>query len=247
MYNKENFILVFVLVFTLIMTCFDCTSEARISRNNPTTRSVANSAQNSEVPPEEISSVENNSKDVSRYLTGEGVTMIGDSIMNGNRSIILNELPDANIDAKGSRDVCGGFEAAQRLDWEGNLTDVVIVELGTNGPLLNHEPYASGTQNLLELLGTERQIFWVTVYCSYSQWMNMNNDFIWQLAAERPNIKVIDWYSLSIQHPEWFPDGVHPTVEGARHFARLLREALEDEFGGGTSQFIYDNDNQNEF
>ena len=154
--------------------------------------------------------------------------MIGDSIMNGNRGVILEQLPDAHIDAKGSRDVCGGFEAAQRLQQNGMLSDVVIVELGTNGPLLNHEPYASGTQNLLVLLGTERQIFWVTVYCSYSQWMAMNNDFIWELSKTRPNITVIDWYSLSIEHPEWFPDGVHPNMEGARNFAKRLREALEE-------------------
>ena len=166
------------------------------------------------------------SENVSKYLTGEGVTIIGDSIVSGNRDIISAQLPDAYIDAKGSRDVCGGFEAAQRLQLEGNLSDVVIVELGTNGPLLKHEPYASGTQNLLELLGTERQIFWVTVYCSYSQWMAMNNQYIWELAATRPNITVIDWYSPAVNHPEWFPDGVHPNLEGARQFAKLLKNSL---------------------
>ena len=165
-----------------------------------------------------------------KYVTGEGVTMIGDSIMNGNRSIILEQLPDAYIDAKGSRDVCGGFEAAKKLEWEGKLGNVVIVELGTNGPLLNLEPYASGTQNLLDLLGTERQIFWVTVYCSYSQWMAMNNKYIWELSLARKNITVIDWYALAVEHPEWFPDGVHPNLEGARNFAKLLRYSLEEKY-----------------
>ena len=160
------------------------------------------------------------------YASGEGVTMIGDSIMSGNRGIILSQLPNAFIDAKGSRDVCGGFEAAQRLQAEGNLSDVVIVELGTNGPLLDHEPYATGTQNLLELLGTERQIFWVTIYCSYSQWMRMNNNYIWELSRTRPNITVIDWYTLASNHREWFKDGVHPNMEGARQFAQLLRRSL---------------------
>ncbi len=160
------------------------------------------------------------------YVTGEGVTMIGDSIMSGNRDIILAQMPNARIDAKGSRDVCGGFEAAQRLQQAGELSDVVIVELGTNGPLLEHEPYATGTRNLLQTLGTERQIFWVTVYCSYSQWMKMNNAYIHELSKTRPNIKVIDWYALAVQHPDWFPDGVHPNMEGARQFAKLLRDTM---------------------
>lgn len=164
------------------------------------------------------------------YLNGEGITMIGDSIMSGNSGIIKSQLPKAYIDAKGSRDVCGGFEAAQKLQAAGKLSDVVIVELGTNGPLLKHEPYASGTQKLLKLLGTKRQIFWVTTYCSYSQWMKMNNNFIWELSQSRPNITVIDWYALAANHPEWFKDGVHPNMEGARQFAKLLRRSVEAKY-----------------
>ena len=214
MHKQKNFIFVCLMVFSLIMACFG-TASAQISdyETNDSTIIEAPGPVNEENVPD--------------YSTGAGVTMIGDSIMNGNRSIILEQLPDAYIDAKGSRDVCGGFEAAQRLEWEGKLTDVVIVELGTNGPLLNYEPYASGMQNLLELLGTERQIYWVTVYCSYSQWMRMNNEYIWELHEQNPEkFKVIDWYSLAVQHPEWFPDGVHPTIEGARNFAQLLHDAL---------------------
>ena len=218
MYKKKNFILMCFLVLCLTLLDF---STAKV-------QAAGEEIDNSAVTEEEQSVYED---DFSKYLTGAGVTLLGDSIMNGNRKIILAELPDAYIDAKGSRDVCGGFEAATKLEAEGKLTDVVIVELGTNGPLLKHEPYATGTQNLLELLGTERQIFWVTVYCSYSQWMAMNNDYIWELAATRPNIIVIDWYSLAVQHPEWFPDGVHPNLEGARNFAKLLRDSLELKYG----------------
>ncbi len=214
MHKQKNFIFVCLMVFSLIMACFG-TGSAQSSDYETNDSTIINEAE----PIDE--------QTLPDYSTGAGVTMIGDSIMNGNRSIILEQLPDAYIDAKGSRDVCGGFEAAQRLDWEGKLTDVVIVELGTNGPLLNHEPYASGMQNLLELLGTERQIYWVTVYCSYSQWMRMNNEYIWELHEQNPEkFKVIDWYSLAVQHPEWFPDGVHPTIEGARNFAQLLHDAL---------------------
>lgn len=221
MCKQKSFILSCLMVFCLAMACFGKVSAREIAENE---------VNDSVIVPEE-NEVPIYEEDLSKYLTGEGVTMIGDSIMSGNRRIILEQLPNALIDAKGSRDVCGGFEAAQRLQQEGKLTDVVIVELGTNGPLLKHEPYASGTQNLLALLGTERQILWVTVYCSYSQWMAMNNQYIWELAETHPNITVIDWYSLAVQHPEWFPDGVHPNLAGARQFAKLLRDSLETKFG----------------
>ena len=211
MLKQKNFLSAFFAVFFLTVSCFSTVS-----------------AESSEVV-EETDSTFN--EDVSKYLTGEGVTMLGDSIMNGNRKIILEQLPDALIEAKGSRDVCGGFEAATKLQQEGKLSDVVIVELGTNGSLVNPGYYSTGTQNLLQLLGTERQIFWVTVYCSYSQYMKANNQFIWELSQTYPNITVIDWYSLAVQHPEWFPDGVHPNLEGARNFAKLLRYSLEEKYG----------------
>lgn len=222
MFKQRGFQIMCFVVLALTMTCFGRGSAQ-----------VLETETRDSIIIEETEPI--NAEDVSKYLTGEGVTMIGDSIMSGNRNLIYDQLPDAYIDAKGSRDVCGGFEAAQRLQQEGKLSDVVIVELGTNGPLLKHEPYASGTQNLLELLGTERQIFWVTVYCSYSQWMEMNNNYIWELSSMYPNITVIDWYSLAVEHPEWFPDGVHPNLAGARQFARLLHDALATKFGMSTT------------
>lgn len=227
MRKPKSFLFVFFAVLCLAMNCFAAGSTQGSRGTVIIEDTMPDDEKDTSADAKDKPAVE---KYVYEYLTGKGVTMIGDSIMNGNRGVILEQLPDAHIDAKGSRDVCGGFEAAQRLQQNGMLSDVVIVELGTNGPLLNHEPYASGTQNLLELLGTERQIFWVTVYCSYSQWMAMNNDFIWELSKTRPNITVIDWYSLSIEHPEWFPDGVHPNMEGARNFAKMLREALEEKY-----------------
>ena len=223
MRKQRFFMLVFSAMFYVVMSGIAAAQALSAEQDVPKVQNV---------PAEQVTSADER---LLEYANGEGVTMIGDSIMSGNREIILSQLPNAYIDAKGSRDVCGGFEAAQKLQTEGNLSDVVVVELGTNGPLLEHEPYASGTQNLLKLLGTERQIFWVTTYCSYSQWMRMNNNYIWELSKTRPNITVIDWYALASNHPEWFKDGVHPNMEGARQFAQLLRRSLEARYGRQSS------------
>jgi len=160
-------------------------------------------------------------------LRGVGVTMIGDSIMVGTSPDILELMPEAYIDALSSRNVCEGFEVAQKLQAEGKLGDVVVVALGTNGPLLDYEPFASGMQNLLNVLGTERQIFWITVYCSYSQWMAMNNEYLAELAQTRPNFHLIDWYPVAINHYEWLePDNTHINMYGCPHYAKLIHDTL---------------------
>ena len=164
-------------------------------------------------------------------LRGAGITMIGDSVMLGASPAISEIMPDAYIDALSSRDVCEGAEVAQKLKDEGILRDTVVVALGTNGPLLEHEPYASGMQKLLEVLGTERQIFWVTVYCSYSEWMAMNNKYLAELEQSRPNFHVIDWYPLALNNPDWlYSDGTHLNMEGIYKYAQLIHDSLAQKF-----------------
>ncbi len=163
-------------------------------------------------------------------LRGRGITMIGDSIMVCASPGILDIMPEVDMEALSSRDVCGGFEVAQKLQQEGRLTDIVVIALGTNGPLLDYEPYATGMQNLLNLLGSERQIFWITVYCSYSQWMAMNNQYLAELANSRPNFHLIDWYPIAVNNPELLEsDGTHPNLKGAVEYAKLIQNALAQE------------------
>lgn len=176
---------------------------------------------------EEAARIKNAQEKLAAQLRGSGVTMIGDSVMVGSSSAITKLMPNAYIDALSSRDVCGGYETAKKLAQEGKLGEIVVIALGTNGPLLKHEPYASGMQNLLNVLGTERQIFWVTTYCSYSQWMKMNNQYLAELEQSRPNFHRIDWYPLAKGNPSWLhSDGTHPNIKGATQYAKLIHETL---------------------
>ena len=175
----------------------------------------------------EAEKIKNAQERLAARLRGVGVTMIGDSVMLGSSPGILELMPEAHIDALSSRNVCEGFEVAQQLQQTGQLSDVVVVALGTNGPLLEYEPYASGMQNLLKVLGTERQIFWVTVYCSYSEWMAMNNQYLAELEKTRTNFHLIDWYPLALNNPAWlYSDGTHPNMDGAIQYAKLIHDTL---------------------
>ena len=179
---------------------------------------------------EETARIKTEQERLAARRRGAGVTRIGDSVMVGASSAIADLLPEAYVDALACRDACGGFETAKKLANENKLGDIVVVALGTNGPLLKHEPYASGMQNLLNVLGTERQIYWISVYCSYSQWMQMNNQYLAELSKARPNFHVIDWYPLARSHPDWlYSDGTHPNLTGAKQYAKLIHDTLAKE------------------
>ncbi len=176
---------------------------------------------------EEAAKIKTAQEKLAARLRGFGITMIGDSVMLGSSSAISEIMPDAHIDAAVSRNVCEGAEVAQKLQQEGKLSDIVVVALGTNGPLLEYEPYVSGMQSLLKTLGTKRQIYWITVYCSYSEWMAMNNKYLAELAQSRPNFHLIDWYPLAISNPDWlYEDGTHPNMEGAFQYAKMIHDTL---------------------
>ena len=47
--------------------------------------------------------------------------------------------------------------------------------------------------------------------------------------AKSFDIPVIDLYSLTEHHPEWFPDGVHPNAQGNRQIAQYIYHALKED------------------
>lgn len=184
-------------------------------------QTLPNTAVNEEQKPAE--QVEKVVKDVDL----SGAVCIGDSVMLGSAPAIQNVLPGCYIDAAVSRYVSGGAEVAYALLGQGNVGNLVVISLGTNGPLDGAERYSEMTYGLVEALGPERQIFWVNIYGPELSWQDSNNQCIAKLAADHKNIHVVDWYSVAAQHPEWLTgDGIHPGEEGAKQYAKLIHDKM---------------------
>ena len=158
-----------------------------------------------------------------------GVTCIGDSVMLGSAGALAADLPNAAIDAKTSRYVGGGLEVAQSFAAQGRLGKVVVISLGTNGPVSGYARYEEQTVALLDYLTQEkdRHIFWVNVYGPHLKWQDTNNAYISHIPETYPSVTVVDWYSLIRQHPEWLvSDGIHPNAEGQKAYAKLIRDTI---------------------
>ena len=156
-----------------------------------------------------------------------GIACIGDSVMLGSAMEIKQVLPDCYIDAKVSRYVGAGLEIAQGMEAQGRLGKVVLIALGTNGPLDGQ--YEEQTQALLKYLGPDRRIFWVNVYCPNTGWQDSNNAYLEKIKAEYPNVTIIDWCSLISKHPEWLSgDGIHPDTAGTKEYAKLIHNTIQE-------------------
>lgn len=158
-----------------------------------------------------------------------GVAAIGDSVMLGASPALRKDLPNIYIDAKVSRYVGDGLAIAEDMDRKGRLGNVVLIGLGTNGPLTGY--YEPQTKALLDFLtkNPNRQVFWVNDYAPSVSWEKGNNQYLEQLAKQYKNLTIINWYTPVSQHPEWLSkDGIHPNDLGIKEYATIVKEAMQN-------------------
>lgn len=157
-----------------------------------------------------------------------GIVCIGDSVMLGASSALRKELPGCYIDAAVSRYVGEGVRVAEELKANGKLGKVVLIHLGTNGPIAGYEQYEKLTNKLLEILGPDRDIFWVNFYCPDTTWQDTNNAYLSNIiCGYHPNVHLVNWYNLVHDKPNLLVgDRIHPSSEGIKLYGQLVRETM---------------------
>lgn len=156
---------------------------------------------------------------------GVPVTAIGDSVMVIAAQALTDRLgPDAFIDAKQNRQFSQGIQIAQRMHDEGSLGRVLVVHLGNNGPV---DP--AQVDELLAVVGDVPHVLLVTVR-NNTAWQDSVNDALRDSASRHPTVQLVDWYSYSAGHDEWFQsDGTHFTTDsgpGTDAFADLIAGSI---------------------
>lgn len=146
------------------------------------------------------------------------VTMVGDSVMLGASPSILKILPDCVIDAKVSRQITQADGVLDSLEQQNTLYPTVVIGLGTNGPFDTAEG-----QEIIDRLGSDRTIYWVTVYGKELSWQEDSNATIRKLAEDNENVHIIDWAQAASEHAEWLSsDGIHLTAAGRDGYAQII-------------------------
>ena len=83
------------------------------------------------------------------------------------------------------------------------------------------------TQEIIDYLGKDTKIYWVTVYGKYLQDQERTNGVIRQLAKDNKNVEVIAWDALGAENPDWFyNDGIHLNGAGRSAYAKMICNAL---------------------
>ena len=150
------------------------------------------------------------------------VTCVGDSVMLGALPALQRVMPGCVVDAKESRQAAEVIGILQNLQAQGKLGSVVVIALGTNGPFSQ-----SFGQSVIDWLGPDRQVYWVTTYGATLRWQEESNSVIRAVADANDNVTVIDWAGVGPSHPEWFySDGIHLQQAGQQGYADFVARQI---------------------
>ncbi len=153
------------------------------------------------------------------------ITAIGDSVMLGAAADLLTTLGDAaTVDAVVSRSFGDGAAVIARMADDGTLGDIVVVHLGTNGPV-----DAELFDTLMAGTEPEQRVLAVTVRVP-RRWEEQVNATLLDARQRWPRLEIVDWHGLSDDQPGLFVgDGVHLTIEGRRVYADLVQRMIGTE------------------
>lgn len=148
------------------------------------------------------------------------ILFIGDSVMKMAQNDILKIYPNSKLDAEVGRQFHQLPELLNKYKSEGNLPEIVVVSLGTNGAISQRDE-----KKIIEIL-KENEVYFLNVVVPKS-WENNVNTRLKILSNENINFHLIDWYSFAKGKKEYFyRDGVHPVEKAAKKYAELIFQGV---------------------
>ena len=151
------------------------------------------------------------------------VTAIGDSVMLGAAETLADVIGRDRtfVDAAESRQFSTGVDLLQSYRDTGKLGDVVVVQLGTNGPVPPEE-----FDRLMGALSGVRKV--LVVNLKVPRWWEAEvNQLLADGVKRYKNAVLVDWHNLAENRPELFwDDGYHLNPQGQAFYAQVIAQHL---------------------
>jgi peptidoglycan/LPS O-acetylase OafA/YrhL len=154
-------------------------------------------------------------------VLGSKIVMIGDSVMLASAPELAEALPDVYINAQVSRAMIAGILLVQQLRAEHRLRPILIVGLGTNGPITLYQ-----IDQLRAAIGPHRWLLLVNVF-EPRFWEGEVNSTIGAAVRRYPNVMLINWHNAIEHHQNLlWSDDIHPMPIGGTFYAKVVRKVV---------------------
>lgn len=153
-------------------------------------------------------------------------TIIGDSVLLGNREYIEETINGTYVDAEGSRLLEKSPEIIEEIDDEGNLGDIVAIALGTNAV----EDPEESLEKIVKDLPKGKKLIFISCYDSRYDQPHRVSQAMKKVSEKYKFITYMPWEELAMDHPEFYQgtDGVHfyGNIEAYDAYNDLLQKAI---------------------
>ncbi|MCM0598123.1 acyltransferase family protein [Periweissella fabalis] len=154
-------------------------------------------------------------------LKQTSVTAIGDSML-VNIGPTLQKFMPIVTNGKVGRQPSTAPSLLTTIKSDGQLSDNILIMLGTNGAV---KP--GMLAQVMDLVGNNRQVFWVNNYVQNRSWIPGNEQVYAQASKNYPNFHLIDWQQHVQNHLNWLgPDEIHPNPLGDKYLAHLIGSTI---------------------
>ena len=163
-----------------------------------------------------LEELDNNENNLESIVTNLSIVGIGDSVLLGAVPNLYSTFPNGYFDGKVSRTAWDVNDILIELKNNDMLGNPIIFNLGTNGDC----SYQCKV-NILNTCG-DRNIFWINTV----NYTDVNERLV-NLSKEYSNLHIIDWYSISKGHSEYFAyDGIHLTSIGRKIYTKSIYDSI---------------------
>jgi peptidoglycan/LPS O-acetylase OafA/YrhL len=173
---------------------------------------------------QEKAAAQSNSDEPDQVITASespGLWVTGDSVILGIRNVLAQYERIELINARVGRQINELIEVA-RTDQQFVGKSPVVLNLGNNNRLIEADVIA-----LMEIVKNQPKIIVVNTAVPRS-WKESNNQLIAKVVSQYPNTTIVDWSTISENHPEYFAtDGVHLNPPGVNAYVSAIREVLQ--------------------
>lgn len=153
------------------------------------------------------------------------ILIIGDSITEGAKDKIKENIPGAKIDSAVGRQYSEGLSILKK---ENDKYDTVVMALGTNGSFSQ-----SDIDETIKAAG-DAEVILMTVKGPNVKAADTVNPLVEKNSSK---VGIADWESIVDEHPDYIGgDGIHPTSEGQQAFADMLGEAVDGSGGSADEE-----------
>ncbi|WP_156109852.1 acyltransferase family protein [Cryobacterium sp. MLB-32] len=153
---------------------------------------------------------------------GDLITAVGDSVMLASAAELQTTFPGISIDAAVSRGMYSAAGILAELARTGALRPIVVVGLGTNGPITTDE-----LNQIESVIGPDRKLILVNAYAD-RDWTDGVNASLADYSARKRLVELANWHDAIAPHTDLLAgDGVHPGPTGGQIYADSVTTALQ--------------------